>query len=243
MYKEFSNIYDLLTFDIDYKKYANNIFSILKDRGIEEGYILEMACGTGNLTKELAKKDYEILAFDNSMDMLNIAFPKLIDEESVNLVYGDIFTFRPVGKSYDAIVTLLDVINYFTDEEDLVKIFQTAYRGLRKDGVFIFDLNSENKLKKVLANNTYVYEYEDVFYSWENEMEGDLIHFYLNFFIENEDGSYDRIEERQTERYYPIETIKSLLEDVGFHSITYIDEDTGGRITEKTQRILFSAVK
>ena len=66
MYEKFSDLYDLLTFDIPYKTYAENIFKILAKRGIKAGNLLEIGCGTGNITRELAKGALDILAFDIS---------------------------------------------------------------------------------------------------------------------------------------------------------------------------------
>lgn len=242
MYNRFSDYYDALTFDIDYEKYANNIFNILKSKQIEKANILEIGCGTGNLTYQLASKDYQITAFDNSVEMLNIAFPKLIDFDNVNLIMADMYKFSYKDYQFDAIITLLDVVNYILEEDELKKLFKDIYSGLKEGGCFIFDLNSKDKLLNVLANNTYVYERDNIFYTWENTQEGDLIEFNLNFFIE-EDGKYERFQEIQVERYYPIESIISILEEVGFKAITYIDEDTASEYTEKTQRILFQATK
>lgn len=242
MYNRFSDYYDALTFDIDYEKYANNIFNILKSKQIEKANILEIGCGTGNLTYQLASKAYQITAFDNSVEMLNIAFPKLIDFDNVNLIMADMYKFSYKDYQFDAIITLLDVVNYILEEDELKKLFKDIYSGLKEGGCFIFDLNSKDKLLNVLANNTYVYERDNIFYTWENTQEGDLIEFNLNFFIE-EDGKYERFQEIQVERYYPIESIVSILEEVGFKAITYIDEDTASEYTEKTQRILFQATK
>lgn len=243
MYKRFSDYYDLLTFDIDYDRYADNIFKILEDMGIEEGNLLEIACGTGNLTERLAKKNYEILAFDNSVDMLNLAFPKLVDLDKVTLVMQDMFTFDYSSFEYDGVVCLLDVINYITDENDLKDFFKKVFGGLKDGGVFIFDINSEDKLKRVLANNSFIYEKDNIFYTWENTMEGDLIDFYLNFFIEGEDGLYTRVEERQTERYYSVDQIEQLLTVTGYKDISMMDEDRGDKPSHKSQRILVKAVK
>ena len=242
MYNRFSDYYDALTFDIDYKKYAQNIFNILKSKGKEKADILEIGCGTGNLTYQLASKGHNITAFDNSVEMLNIAFPKLIDFENVNLIMADMYKFNYQNYEFDAIITLLDVLNYILDENKLKKLFEDIYSGLKAGGCFIFDLNSEDKLLKVLANNTYVYERDNIFYTWENTQEGDLIEFNLNFFIE-EDGKYERFQERQVERYYPINYIIKLLQETGFKDISYIDEDSSKEYTEKTQRILFQASK
>lgn len=241
MYNRFSDLYDKLVFDIDYIKYSDNIFQILQKNGILEGKILEIGCGTGNLTRQLARKNYNILAFDNSIEMLNVAFPKLIELENVNLVMQDMYKFRYKDYSFDAVISLLDVINYISDEKKLEKLFADIYSGLREGGVFIFDLNSYDKLINVLGNNTFVYEKDNVFYTWENRLEDDLVHFNLNFFVE-EDGMYERISETQVERYYEIDFIVELLEKIGFKNIKFIDED-GGKYTEKTQRILFSAKK
>ncbi len=243
MYKRFSDYYDLLTFDIDYERYANNIFKILEGMGIKEGNLLEIACGTGNLTERLAKGDFEILAFDNSLDMLNKAFPKLVDLDNVTLVMQDMFSFDYSSFEYDGVVCLLDVINYITDEKDLKDFFTKVYGGLRDGGVFIFDINSEDKLKRVLANNSFIYEKDNIFYTWENTMEGDLVNFYLNFFIEGEDGLYTRVEESQLERYYSLDQIKKTLAEVGFKDISLMDEDTGKDPGPKSQRILIKAVK
>ena len=124
MYSRFSELYDLLTFDINYKKYAKNIMKFIENEKIEEPSILEIGCGTGNLTQELAKEGFSILALDNSLDMLNIAFPKLIELENVNLIIQDMYTFNYGIYGFDVIVSLLDVINYITDEKKLVLLFK-----------------------------------------------------------------------------------------------------------------------
>lgn len=243
MYKEFSNYYDILTFDIDYKKYANNIFNILDKESISNGSILEIGCGSGNLTKELAKKDFQILAFDNSEQMLNMSYNKLIEFDNVNLIMQDMYKFPYDRYEFDAVISLLDVINYIRDKDKLIFLFKSIFNSLKSGGVFIFDLNSEYKLKTVLGSNTYVYEKDNIFYTWENSIEEDLIYFDLNFFVKK-DGSYTRFEEHQIERYYSIEFIIKELEKIGFKDLSYVDEDSGEPYKkEKTQRILFKAVK
>lgn len=242
MYSRFSELYDLLTFDINYKKYAKNIMKFIENEKIEEPSILEIGCGTGNLTQELAKEGFSILALDNSLDMLNIAFPKLIELENVNLIIQDMYTFNYGIYGFDVIVSLLDVINYITDEKKLVLLFKNIYDGLNEGGLFIFDINSKNKLLDVLGNNTYVYEKENVFYTWENTMVDNLVYFDLNFFVKTNEN-YERFKETQIERYYSIDFIKNMLEEIGFINIEFIDEDTGFNINDETQRILIKSQK
>ena len=245
MYKRFSDFYDQLVFDIDYNKYSNNIIEILSKNGIQNGQLLEIACGTGNLTEQLAKnEDFNILAFDYSSEMLNHAFTKLIDFENVNIVLQDMYKFNYELYEFDAVITLLDVINYITKKEKLEELFTNIYKSLKKDGVFIFDLNSRYKLLEVLGNNHYIYEKDDIFYTWENQLEDNLVYFNLNFFIKDaKNNSYERFTEEQVERYYSIEEIIEILENTGFSEIEYFDEDGGKYKDNKTQRILFSAKK
>lgn len=243
MYNRFSDLYDLLTFDIDYSKYSQNIFGLLEKEKIVNGNILEIGCGSGNLTQRLAERDFNILAFDYSEQMLNNAFPKLMDFDNVSLIKADMYKFPYTSYEFDAIISLLDVINYILDEKDINKLFSGVYEGLRKNGIFIFDLNSSSRMFEKLGNNTYVYEKDNVFYTWENERDGDLVSFFLNFFVKNKKGLYERIEENQVEKYYSIEMIANILQDVGFSEIEYFDEDTMKKPSESTQRILIKCKK
>lgn len=248
MYEGFSRLYDKLTFDIDYVKASALLkkkWDQLRMTESERLSIVELGCGTGNLTKELAKLPADILAMDNAEEMLTIAWEKLEDCDNVQIVNMDIRNLDGVlaeGET-DIVVALLDTMNYMTDTADFKGILQHAYDALRKGGVFSFDLNSENKLFEVLGENTYCYEVDNVFYTWESERNGDLVHFYLNFFIEEEDGRYTRIDEGQVERYYPTADVRAMLDDIGFTFLDIVDLDTGEAVTETTQRILFSARK
>lgn len=244
MYKRFSDFYDRLVFDIDYEKYADNIRKILKNNSIDKAEILEIGCGTGNLTQELAKNpNFNILAFDYSAEMLNHAYEKLIDLDNVNIIMHDMHKFPYQSYQFDAVISLLDVINYIIDENKLSALFENIYKSLVEGGVFVFDLNSEYKLFTQLGDNHYVYEMGDIFYTWENSRERDLVYFDLNFFIENKNGTYKRFVEKQVERYYSIEFIKETLEKIGFKDVDIKDEDGGEYDKSSTKRILFSARK
>lgn len=247
MYKQFSDFYDQLVFDIDYKKYSNNIKEILFSNSIHSGNILEIGAGTGNLTRELAKlNNFNILAIDNSVEMMKHAIEKISEFENVDYLYHDMFEFNYKMYGFDAVISLLDVMNYVTEIEDLEYLFNSIYESLNDGGVFIFDINSRYKLLEVLGNNIYVYEKDNIFYTWENTIDeeyDDLVYFDLNFFYKEEDGKYNRIYEEQVERYHSIENIINILTNAGFTNIAYCDEDGGEYIENKTQRILFSAKK
>lgn len=241
MYEDFSYIYDKLSFDLDYEGYANNILKLVEEYKIKKENMLELAAGSGMLTNYFFDEFKNIDALDISPDMLNV-FAEKYDNDNVNLIYYDMVEFENPDK-YDLIVILLDSINYVTDPKELQKLFDNCYKNLKDGGLLVFDINSEYKMKEVFGSNCYVYEYEDIFYTWDNFYEDDLIDMHLNFFVENKDGSYDRIYEYQLERVYTIDQVSQKVKEAGFHDINTYDEDDFGPVKADSLRILFSAVK
>lgn len=241
MYEDFSYIYDKLSFDLDYEGYADNILKLAKEYKIKKENMLELAAGSGMLTKYFFDEFENIDALDISPDMLNV-FANKYDNDNINLIYYDMVEFENPSK-YDLIVILLDSINYVTDPKDLQKLFNNCYKNLKDEGLLVFDINSEYKMTQVFGSNCYVYEYEDIFYTWDNFYEDDLVDMHLNFFVENEDGSYDRIYEYQQERIYRTNEVTKMVEQAGFKDVKTYDEDDFGNVKDDSQRILFSAVK
>jgi demethylmenaquinone methyltransferase/2-methoxy-6-polyprenyl-1,4-benzoquinol methylase len=62
------------------------------------GDVLEVATGTGNLTRSLAAAEEvnHVTAIDTSEEALSIARTKLADTTRVTFVHGDVFTWRPM---------------------------------------------------------------------------------------------------------------------------------------------------
>lgn len=241
MYEDFSYIYDKLSFDLEYEKYSKNILRLVDENSIDRDNMLELAAGSGMLTKYFFDEFKNIDALDISTDMLNV-FANKYGPDNVNLIYYDMVEFEN-PESYDLIVILLDSINYVTNPKDLEKLFSNCYKNLKPGGLLVFDINSEYKMKEVFGSNCYVYEYEDIFYTWDNFMKNDLIDMHLNFFIEDEEGKYDRIYEFQQERLYEREYVKNLVEKAGFTDIKIFDEDDMQEVKDDTLRILYQAVR
>src|SRR5699024_3834412 len=183
------------------------------------------------------KYSNEYVGIDLSIDMLAIANEKISKDDNIELLACDINDYDTENK-FNLSVSTLDTINYILEEDELLKIFQKINNLLKDDGAFIFDINYENKLIDILGNNTYVYEYDNIFYTWQNFYDDNekIVDFLLDFFIK-EDGVYHSITEEQSEKVYPLEKILTLLKQSGFNGFQYIDFDTGDKINENTQRI------
>lgn len=241
-YNEFSLIYDkLMMKDINYMNWYNYIKDIFNKFGKKPNNILEMACGTGNLTEILAKERYNIECFDLSEEMLSIAYEKLRKYKNVSIRNMNMLNFN-FNKKFDSIISICDSINYIINIEDLKKTFLNVYNHLDNEGIFIFDINSYYKLSEVIGDNTFVHDEDDVFYTWENEFKDNISNFYLTFFIKENDV-YHRFNEFHRERAFHIEEIVLLLKKVGFEKISTFNGLSFERPKEYSTRINFVAIK
>ncbi len=235
MYKEFAYIYDKLTFDIDYEKYSKVIKNELNKLNISPRSILELGIGSGNMTKYFYNTGIYYKGIDLSEEMLEICSKKF---PSIDLSKQDLCNLK-VDENFDFVFSTLDTINYILDSRKLQSLFYTIKEHCKE--VFIFDVNTPYKLIDFMGNNHFVYEYEDIFYTWVNQYyeKENLVDFYIDFFVKTEDNLYRRIRERQTEKVYTLDTIRFMLYNSGFTNIKIIDFDTGKLLTDKTQRALF----
>ena len=238
-YNEFAKIYDeLINEDIDYVQISNRILEICNEQKISFDNYLDLACGTGNVTAKLANNFKESIASDLSEDMLIEAKDKLKKEKvKCKLLCSDMTNFN-INKQFDLITSVLDASNYIIEDEDFYDYFMSVKNHLKKDGLFIFDINSYYKLSEVLGNNIYTYNEEKIFYSWENVFEDDIVNMYLTFFVKKGD-LYERFEEEHRERAYTETYIESLLDAVGLTLIAKYDGYTKNKVKEDSERIVY----
>jgi SAM-dependent methyltransferase len=103
--------------------------------------VLELACGTGSILVQL-QGDYDVTGVDLSQEMLALAREKLPNAE---LVEGDMTTVR-LGRAFDAVLCLYDAVNHLLGFDEWERLFDTALAHLAPGGVFVFDVNSEERL-------------------------------------------------------------------------------------------------
>ncbi|MDP3386494.1 MAG: class I SAM-dependent methyltransferase [Eubacteriales bacterium] len=219
-YLEFAEIYDSLMTDIPYDHWV----AFIKKKLSTRKNILEIACGTGNITRLLAEDNYKITAFDLSEEMLVKAYEKLRKYSNVSLYNMNMLDFE-IDRSFDAAICCCDGINYILNEKDVEDFFRRVYNHMSPGGVFIFDYSTIHKFKNQLARNTIVTEEDEIFMVWENLYDdGDhTCEMTLNFFVCESNGFYRRIEEYQKQKSYECKIICSMLKQVGFSFVEVFD--------------------
>ena len=144
-YENFARVYDLFMDNIPYEEWCGYLTGLLQEYGVTEGLVLELGCGTGNMTRLLANRGYDMIGVDNAPDMLEIAMEKRQAEgQDILYLFQDMREFELYG-TVKAVVSLCDSMNYILEEEELLQVFRLVNNYLVPGGVFIFDLNTAYK--------------------------------------------------------------------------------------------------
>ncbi len=243
-----SEVYDTLNKDVnpvEWATYCHECFNRFAE--CEVKHVCDVACGTGSVSIELEKLGYKMTSSDLSEDMLSIADNKAFERGCKNIVFAlqDMRYFTASNKA-GAVISLLDSVNCLLTPKDVKSCFQSAYDILVDGGVFVFDVNSKFKFENVYSDNAYVLEDENVLLAWQNFYDDKTkkCDFYLSFFLENEDGLYERHDEHNRERMYTEKNIKSYLAEAGFRKIN-VFSDMNFNVADETrdERLYFAATK
>ncbi len=260
-YSEFAQVYDLFMDNIPYEEWCDYLVTLLKQHGVSDGLVLELGCGTGNMTEALKRRGYDMIGIDNSEEMLAEAIEKNMssgtevaaadDRMSEGMKDGlkpalylcqDMREFELYG-TVRAIVSVCDSINYILEPEELIQVFRLVNNYLDPDGVFIFDLNTRYKYEKILGEQTIGETREDHCFIWDNyyDISSGINEYILNLYIQGEDGRYDRYEEVHYQRAYDLEEIRQLIEVSGLRWEGAYDAFTMEPVREDSERIYIIA--
>jgi len=247
IYIDFAYIYDRLMADINYCEWADYIEEIFKKNNLNPKLIADLGCGTGSFCLEMAKRGYDMVGIDISTEMLSCAISKLessgIERERVLFLAQDMANFELYG-TVDAIVSLMDSVNYITDKSDLMRMFRLVKNYLNPGGLFIFDINSVYKFEEILNNNVFYSIDEDITYIWENNYsrEDKLCEFDLTFFVKKGD-CYKRFEEVHYERAYSIEEISEIIKGIELELSAVYDGLSFQSPSKESERLFFVCKK
>ena len=245
-YGDFARFYDKFTQNVDYSARARYFDAVIQKYNPNAKLLLDLACGTGSLSFELEQFGYDIVAVDNSYEMLSVAAEKRGELESSVLFLCQEMSELDLFGTIDATVCALDSINHILDENELLEVFKKVSLFSNKGAVFVFDVNTIYKHKNILANNSFVYENEDTFCIWQSNICDDevTVDISLDFFDKVSDEKlYARYSTDFSERAYEIDVLKSMLLQSGFEVKAVFDDDSFLPIRRDSQRAIIVAKK
>ncbi|MFZ3576477.1 class I SAM-dependent DNA methyltransferase [Virgibacillus sp. DJP39] len=246
-YQQMAKLYDKLMDAAPYDQWDEITREILNQASISVNQIVDLGCGTGQITTRLAQSGYQMVGVDYSVDMLSYAEQRASEQNlSIQWINQDIRYTEGIIEA-DAVISYCDVINYITTEEDLNLVFANVADMLKDDGIFIFDIHSLNHVEQDMVNQTFATVDEDLSSIWfcsPGEDSGEMNHD-LTFFVKTDGDSYSKFEEYHHQKTFSVGIYQTLLEQNGFQikniygDFSLNEED----VHEETERIFFVAEK
>jgi len=245
-YSRFAAIYDRVMAGVNYAAWVDYLEQLLAGHGIRAGYFADLACGTGNVALELARRGCRVVGVDRSEPMLQIARQKA-RERGVRIPYlrQDLRHLR-LPEPVDVAVCLYDSLNYLLTLEDFTQALTATRDALRPGGWFIFDLNSTHKLENIPEDTVFI-EAADFALVWQNRWlpaeriwEATL----TGFLLARQDpgpGLFERFKEVHLERAYEVSEVADALAAAGLRLAATYTAYTLEPVRDDASRIFFVA--
>ena len=198
--------------------------------------VLDLCCGTGRHSIELANRGCKPVGIEYNPDYLKLAREKAKEKAvSVEFIQGDV-RYVDFGKEYDGAIIMYHSFGFFNDEEDRM-VLEKAYNVLKKQGRFLLEILSRDWL---LRNFKEREEIEINGIKVEEERKFDILTSRNNFTIRR----YEKngiITKKGSWRFYSAHEIKNILELIGFKFIAGYDNLNKGPLTKDTRlmRLVF----
>ena len=242
-YQNLAASYDRLTSDVDYESWVAFAQAILEKEGLRPRTVADLACGTGSVTRILAERGYRVTAVDLSEEMLTEAMDKCSDLENLPaFIHQDLAELR-LPRAVDMAVCFLDSMDYILEPSDCEKAILRTYRVLNPGGIFIFDVNTPEKLR-AMDGQVFLDEDDDVYCVWRGEFDGETnICTYGMDLFQREGEKWIRSFEEHQEYAYSIGQLRDFLKRAGFTKIEVYADRLFCAPREGEQRVWFKARK
>jgi ubiquinone/menaquinone biosynthesis C-methylase UbiE len=241
----FAHYYDEI---MDQSVYDSWLRYVEKYTNGEKGLnLMDLACGTGKIAVQLAKKGHHVTGIDLSDEMLAVAYNRMLEEKTtLTLAVGDMRALEPMG-DYDVITCFSDSLCYLANEEEVLSAFKGVSENLSDTGIFLFDVHSLYQVNEVFPGYQYIYQDEKGAFLWESfegESENSVEHD-LTFFVATEANPelFERYAEYHRERTYPLAVYRRLLQEAGFSDVTVTADFGDAEVAEDSKRWFFACKK
>lgn len=218
-YEALAASYDRLTNDVDYRATVDFYRDILAQEGLHPRTAVDLACGTGTVSLLLARQGLDVTGVDLSEEMLTMAHQKAEGLENPPRFVRQSLQELTLPRGVDLAVCALDSLDYITDPQDCAEAIRRVYRALNPGGIFIFDVNTPEKLR-AMDGQVFLDEDEDVYCVWRGEFEEETnICSYGMDLFQRQGRLWRRSFEEHREYAYSAEQLTGFLKAAGFTGI------------------------
>lgn len=230
--------YDQLMSGVPYRLWVDYVEQILSRTGCRPESVLDVACGTGNVSEELARRGYQVVGVDVAPAMIDAARAK---RGPVEYCVQDIAELE-LGRKFDLAVCLFDSLNYVTDTDKLRRGFRRVAGHLNEGGLFIFDVNTIYALSHHFFDQANLASDHYPRYVWSSEYDHATRICTVTMLFEVQDGgAVTQFKEVHLQRGHSLEELSAWLIEAGFEVLDTYQAYRFKKPGRRSDRVFFVA--
>lgn len=202
--------------------------------------VLDICCGSGRHSIELARRGYDVTGFDTSKYLISVANQSKKETKDRNIkvkfLIKDMRHFD-FAESFKLAINVFTSFGYFTDDAENFSVLKNAYKSLQKEGWFVFDfLNANYLLKNLVSQTKTKIGNKNIIQKRRIENGFVIKDIYCD---NNKEPEYSEIL-----KLYNYKILSKVLTDIGFEIKNKFGDYYGNRFSkDKSQRLIIFAKK
>jgi cyclopropane fatty-acyl-phospholipid synthase-like methyltransferase len=128
---------------------ASEVDAILNLTRIQSGSVLDMGCGVGRHSLELARRGFTVTGVDRTHVYLKNAEEQASAEKlDIEFIQADMRNFQRI-KEYDAVVSMFTTFGYFETQAENEQVLININNALKSPGVLIMEMMGKEVLARI----------------------------------------------------------------------------------------------
>ena len=238
--------YDHLMAGVPYRFWVEYLEKVWKKHGSAPRTVLDLACGTGTVSRLLAARGYAPTGVDLSVGMLEVARLRAVEAGlPIPFVQQDAAELNLGESKFDAVVCFFDSLNYILDAKRVQSAFARVFAHLAPGGTFFFDVNTEYALAEGMFNQSCTRKDEPLHYRWRSRYDPEARLCTVRMAFSYDDGSGERqsFAEVHRQRAYSKDELTEWLQNAGFTSVAIYDAYSLDPPKKRSDRLFYFAAK
>lgn len=237
-FKNIAPYYDALMAGVPYRFWVDYVEGLLARLDYHPYTVLDLACGTGNVSEEFARRGYQVVGADLSAEMIEVARAK---GGAVEYFVQDMAELD-LGRRFDLAVCLFDSLNYITDVGRLSAAIGRVFEHVVDGGVFIFDINTIYALSHHFFDQANLSSERYPKYIWTSAYDHTtrICRVDMTFEVLQE-GKPAQFKEVHMQRGHSLEELSRMLADAGFEVVETLHAYKFRKPTRRSDRVFYVA--